>query len=367
MIEVIEVRKSLDDFIAFPLQLYSNDPLYVPQLTREMKVHFSEKNPFFHHAKAKYFIAKKDGATAGRIISFVNRMHNELHKEKTGFFGFFECVDDQAAANALFDIASEYLRQEGMETIRGPMNFSTNEECGFLLEGFTEPPFLMMPYNPPYFNAFAENYGMKKIKDLYAYIYEVQDELPEKVIKVADVAEKKGIKVRRINMKIFRDEMKTFQNVYNSAWEKNWGFIPMTDNELEYASNRLKQIVVPEMTLIAEKDNEPVGFMGIVPDFNLVLRYMKGRLNPVSIAKGIYYSKKITDLRLMLLGIKKEYRNKGVDALMFREVFSHFKKGGYKRIEFSWILEDNIPVRRLIEMADGRLYKKYRIYEKTLD
>lgn len=366
MIEVIEARKSLDDFIRFPLSLYSEDPFFVPQLNREMKMHFSDKNPFFHHAIAKYFIALKDGVIAGRIISFINKRHHDFHKEKTGFFGFFDCINDEAVSKALFDRSASYLKENGMEAMRGPMNFSTNEECGFLIEGFNEPPFLMMPYNPSYYNDLSVDYGMKKIKDLYAYIYETQDELPEKVKRVAAITDKKGITVRPINMKDFMSEMMIFKDIYNSAWEKNWGFIPMTDEELQYTAERLKQIVMPEMTLIAENGKEPVGFMGMVPDFNFVLRKMNGRLNPVSIAKALYYSKKIKDLRLMLLGIKREYRNTGVEALLFREGFKPIKKGSYKRVEFSWVLEDNIPIQRIIEMVGGRLYKKYRIYEKAI-
>ena len=366
MIEVIEDQKSLDDFIRFPLSLYSKDPFFVPQLNREMKIHFSEKNPFFLHAAAKYYIALKDGVVVGRIISFIDRRHNDFHKEKTGFFGFFDCINDAAVSKALFDKATSYLKENGMQTMRGPMNFSTNEECGFLIEGFNEPPFLMMPYNPPYYNDLSEGYGMKKIKDLYAYIYEVRDKLPEKINRVAAIADKRGITARPINMKDFMSDMMIFKEVYNSAWEKNWGFIPITDEELHYTGERLKQIIIPDMTLIAENGSEPVGFMGLVPDFNFVLKKMNGKLNPISIAKALYYSKKIKDLRVMLLGIKKEYRNTGVEALLLREGFKPIKKGSYKRVEFSWILEDNIPIQRIIEMVGGRLYKKYRIYEKAI-
>jgi hypothetical protein len=160
--------------------------------------------------------------------------------------------------------------------------------------------------------------------------------------------------------------MRVFQKVYNSAWERNWGFIPLTDEEILYLGERLKQIAVPELTLIAEDNGEPVGFLGLLPDFNHVLRHMKGKLNPLTILKALYYSRKITDLRLLLLGIKGEYRNKGVDALLYREGFDGIKKGNYKRLEFSWILEDNIPVQRIVEMVGGRLYKRYRIYEKAI-
>jgi hypothetical protein len=366
MIEVIEVRKSLDDFIAFPLILYAKDPLFVPQLNKQMREHFSEKNPFFAHSDVRYLLAVRDGRVCGRVAAFVNRNHNDFHHDRTGFFGFFECVNDPAAAGALFDGAARYLTAKGMETMRGPMNFSTNEECGFLLEGFDESPRIMMPYNPPYYNELASGYGMEKIKDLFAYIYEVQDDLPEKVRRVAAIAEKRGITARPLDMKKFDSEMRIFKDVYHSAWEDNWGFVPMTEGELEYMASMLKQIIIPDMVVIAEKDGVPVGFMGLVPDFNSVLIHMKGKLNPLSIVKALYYSRKITDLRVMLLGIKREFRNKGVEALLYREGWGPIKRGIYRRVEFSWILEDNIPVQRTIEIFGGRIYKKYRIYEKRL-
>jgi hypothetical protein len=367
-IEVIEVKskKDLDDFIKLPCSLYSKDSLYVPPLIKEMQRQFSDKNPFFLHAKARYFLSKKDGKFAGRIISIINQRYIELHNERAGFFGFFESINNQEVASALLDRVSETLRKEGIEIIRGPMNFSTNEECGFLIEGLNEPPLLMTPYNPPYYNVLMEGYGMKKAKDLYAYICDIPGELPEKILRVAEIAEKRGVRVRPIDRKEFDSEMRIFRDIYNSAWEKNWGFIPITEEETIHLAHRLKSIVVPELTLIAEKDNLSVGFMGMLPDFNFVLKKMEGKLNPLTLVKAIYYSKKIRDLRLLLLGIRSGYRNKGVDALLFREGFKGVKKGGYKRVEFSWILEDNIPVQRLVEMIGGRLYKKYRIYEKRL-
>ena len=368
MIEVIEVKtpKDLKDFLRLPFSLYSKDNFYVPPLMKEIRKHFSEENPFFHHAKVRYFLAKKEGKIEGRIVSIVNRQHIEFHKEKAGFFGFFEASNDYKIASALLDTASKALRKEGMTVMRGPMNFSTNEECGFLIEGFNSPPMLMTPYNPPYYNSLMEKCGMLKAKDLYAYILDMPEEPPEKVLRVAEIAEKSGVRARPFDLRKFDSEMKIFQEVYNSAWEKNWGFLPLNDEELAYLGKNLKPVIIPELIWIAEKDGAPVGFLGLLPDFNFVLKHMNGKMNPVSIIKALYYSKKIEDLRLLLLGIKAEYRNRGVDALLFREGFYKVKKGGYKRVEFSWILEDNIPIQRIVDMIGGRLYKKYRIYEKRL-
>ncbi len=366
MLQVVEAtsEKALKDFITFPHHLYRNDPNYTPELTRDQKLHFSRKNPFFRYSRVRFFLAKADGKILGRVVSIINKRHIELHNEKAGFFGFYESVNDQSVANALLDRVAKELRKEGLELIRGPMNFSTNEQCGFLIEGYDSPAMLLMPYNPPYYHELMQTWGMKKAKDLLAFIKAVPEDLPEKIYRAAEIAERRGIRARRIDKSKLRAEMKAFQEIYNSAWKDNWGFIPFDDEELDYMVERLKPIIKPELTIIAEKDGYPVGFLGIFPDYNLVLRKMKGRLTPWSILKALYYHNKIEDLRLLLLGVRPEYRLRGVDALLFREAFRGAR--GYKRAEFSWILEDNLPVIRLVEMIGGRLYKRYRIYEKKL-
>ncbi len=367
-LEVIEVtnRKGLYSFITFPLSLYRHDRFYTPELTRDLKVHFSRRNPFFKTAEVRLFLARRGGSIVGRVAAIMNLQHVTLHRERAGFFGFFESVNDSAVSGALLGTVCEVLKERGMEVIRGPMNFSTNEECGFLTEGFGSPAMLLMPYNPPYYADLMEDFGMTKSKDLFAFIYHVADELPEKVLRVASLAEKRGITVRTIEKRNFEADMMAFGEIYNDAWKRNWGFIPLTAEELRYNAGRLKPLVVPDLVMIAEQKGEPVGFLGMLPDFNHVLRHMGGRLTLVTVLKALYYSRKITDLRLLLLGIKEEYRTRGVDALMFREGFEALKRGGYKRVEFSWMLEDNFPVIRIAEMLGGRLYKRYRIYEKEI-
>lgn len=366
--EIIEAKgKGINDFIEFPFRLYSGDTLFSSPLKRDLKKDFSEANPFFKHAKVRFFIVKEDGKTLGRIVSIINTRHIQYHGEKAGFFGFFECINDFEVAKLLLDTVKTELISNDMTIMRGPMNFSTNEECGFLIEGYEFPPIIMTPYNPPYYNDYMERYGMRKAKDLFAFIHDVRERLPEKVLRVAAIAEKRGITVRPVQKESFDSEMLIFKEVYNSAWDKNWGFIPLTDEEIYYLGSKLRDIVVPELVLIAEDNGVPVGFMGLLPDFNQVLRRMQGSLNPLSIVKALYYQRRITDLRLLLLGIKREYRHRGVDALLFREGFKGILKGGYKRVEFSWILEDNIPVQRLVEMIGARLYKRYRIYEMRIN
>ncbi len=367
-IEIVRVKDKRDllSFIEFPLALYRDDPLYTPQLTHDLKVHFSPKNPFFKDADVEFFLAIKNGKIAGRIASILNHLHISYQKENAGFFGFFESINDPDVAKALLDTVSHYLKKKGMTVMRGPMNFSTNEECGFLIEGFEEAPMLMTPYNFAYYNRLMEDCGLAKAKDLHAYIISVDEELPEKILRVAAIADKRGLTARQVTKDYFMEAMRGFREVYNSAWQQNWGFIPISREELDYSSKRLKPLVVPDMTIIAEKDGEAVGFLAMLPDFNFVLRKMQGKLNPITLAKALYYSRKIPDLRMMILGSKPEYRNRGVDGILFREAFKGVKRGKYKRVEFSWILEDNINIIRLVEMIGGKLYKKFRIYETEI-
>lgn len=367
--EIFEASpERLTEFIRLPYSIYPRDSLYVPQLERELRKELSfGENPFFEHAEAKYFIVARDGRPVGRVAAIVNRLHNEFHGERAGFFGFFECEEDPGAAGALLRAAAEELRAKGMEVMRGPTSFSTNEECGLLVEGFGHPPALMTPYNPPYYIDLIEGFGMRKAKDLFAYAYDVGESLPEKMLRVAAMAQRReGVNVRPIRKDRFPEEMRAFREVYNSAWAGNWGFVPLTEEELQFKGKLLKSIVVPELTLIAEKDGEPVGFLGLLPDMNQVLKHMRGKINPVTLIKALYHSRRVRDLRLLLLGIKPDSRARGVDALLYRDAFRAAKKLGYERAEFSWILEDNEAMIRIIELMNARLYRKFRIYEMPL-
>lgn len=368
MIDVVPVNynKTFREFLNFPFRLYSKKSLWVPPLFQDIKAQFSPKNPFFKHAEVKSFIVRINGENSGRITAIYNEALIDYSGEKTGCFGFFDCINKVSAAKALFDNAGQWLRDKGMETIRGPMSFSSNEEWGSLIDGFDQSPMVMMPYNPPYYNDLFKECGMVKAKDLYAYMIDTPDRLPEKAYRVAEITRKRGVTVRQINLKAFDKEMSIFKSIYNSAWEKNWGFIPMTDEEIEHMAAQLKPIIVPELTFIAEDNGEPVGFMMLLPDFNFVLKKLNGRLFPLGIFKALWHSRKIKNLRLLLLGVKEKYRRRGVDAFMFIEGLKAVKRLGYEKIEFSWILEDNLPVQRVIEMASGQLYKKYRIYEMKI-
>lgn len=367
-INIVEVRdkRQLREFVTLPLYLYKGDPYYASPLIRDMMEHLSEKNPFFYRAKAKFFIAYKDSKPIGRIASIVNYAHLEFHKDDAGFFGLFECINDNETANILFDKAKEFLLENKLKIMRGPMNLSTNEECGFLYEGFETPSMLMIPYNPPYYNSLAKAYGMEKVKDLYCFITDVPSELPSKINRIARFAEKNGISARKINLKNLKEELYAFMEVYNEAWRENWGFIPITKEEIDYMAEKLKTIAISDLAIVAEKDSQPVGFFGAVPDFNEILRRIKGRLTPFSIFKVLYYRRKINAIRLLLFGVKNNFRHKGVESIMIREAFKGALKYGFKKCEFSWILEDNFDTINLTQVVGAKKYKTLRIYEKKI-
>ncbi|MEJ5227679.1 hypothetical protein [Thermodesulfovibrio sp.] len=363
--EVID-KEDLKKFITLPLSLYKNDPFYASHLTRDMLEHLSDKNPFFKRAKAKFFIAYRDGKAVGRIAGIVNYGHLEFHRDKTGFFGLFECIEDKEIANALFDRVKDFLKENNLKGMRGPMNMSTNEECGFLYEGFDTPSMIMIPYNPPYYNKLAEGYGMEKAKDLYCYIVDVPAELPAKIERVARFAEKQGIRARKVNLKNFKEELYAFMEVYNEAWRENWGFIPITKEEIDYMADKLKPVAISDLVIVAEKDSQPIGFFGAIPDFNEVLRKLNGKLTPLNILKALYYRRRIKSMRLLLFGVKKDFRHRGVESIMIREAFRGARKYGFEKCEFSWILEDNYDTINLTQLMGAKKYKTLRIYETNI-
>lgn len=368
-IEPISDRRGMERFIRFPWKVYNGDGNWVPPLLSEVKFVLGRKNPFFRHAEAAYFMAVKDGRDVGRIAAIIDHNHINIHNEQAGFFGFFECLPDFSAASALYDAASEWLRKRDISIIRGPMNPSTNDECGFLLEGFDSPPMIMMTYTPPYYLEFAERYGLAKAKDLYAYIVIVDDvAVVERLERLSQGVKKRipGLTVRPADMKHFDRELEIVKDIYNSAWSRNWGFVPMTDEEIESMAKRLKALIIPELLIIAEVEGRPAAFFMVVPDYNQVLHRLNGRLLPFGVFKFLWYSRRITDIRGITLGVKEEYRRKGIEGLLYLESFKAAKKKGFKRAEMSWILEDNILVQKGCELMGGRLYKKYRIYEKGL-
>lgn len=369
-IDEVKGADNKNEFIRFPWKVYHGDPHWVPPLKSEVKYLLSEKeNPLFQHAEAACFLARKNGKTVGRIAAIIDRNHIKFHNEQAGFFGFFECLPDCAVARELLGTAARWLKKRDIEIMRGPMNPSTNDECGFLLEGFDSPPMIMMTYTPAYYLDFMERCGLTKAKDLYAYIAVIRDVAAggrlEKLAKAVK-ARIPGLTVRPANMKKFQGEVEMIKEIYNSAWSHNWGFVPMTDAETESMAKKLKPLIVPELLIMAEVNGKPAAFFVAIPDYNQVLGKINGRLGPLGLAKYLWYSQKISDIRVLAMGVTEEYRKKGIEGLLYLESFKAAVKKGYERAEMSWILEDNVLVQRGCALMGGKLYKKYRIYEKQI-
>ena len=358
--------RDLERFIGFPYELYRGDPLWVPPLRMDVRTLLSPaKNPFFEHAEAQYYLAVRNGRTVGRIAAIKNDAHTREHGDRVGFYGFFESVNEQPVANALFDAVARWLSDKGFLVMRGPMNPSINDECGLLVEGFDTPPTLLMTHNLPYYVALHEGYGLAKAKDLLAFA-STSAALPERITRVAKViAERQGITLRPLNMKRFREEVELVKSLYNQAWERNWGFVPMSGAEIDHLARQLKPIVIPDLVCFAERQGQVIGFAVALPDLNVALKHNpSGRI--YGLPKILWYARRINRCRIPLLGTLKEYRRSGVDALMYHWIWSKGLQRGFNWGEGGWILEDNVPMVNAALQLDFNPYKTYRIYDKAL-
>ncbi len=399
----LDVQKQAERlrFIKVPWTFYYRDPNWVPHLLIERKELFDpKKNPTFEHMDLALFLAVADvdptnpplvaaGAPlpvkgsgpqiVGRVAVMVNHRHNEFHHEKVGFFGFFESVDDQAVANALLQKAGDWAAARGMTALIGPNNFNTNDECAMLVEGFDGPPVFLMTYNPPYYPVLMENAGYHKAKDLYAWHIDASavdgkmSGLPKQLTRVVEKLQKRGnVRARKVNMKEWDAELHRFKVIYNEAWELNWGFIPLTDKELDHEAEGLKMLVDPDLVFLAEVKDEAgnwkqVGASITLPDYNQVFIRMKGTEPlPLLLPKLLWYKRKINRGRVFAMGVMSEYRQKGLDALMYYETAKEMLRKNYQDAEMGWTLEDNTMVNRGIEFFGAKVYRRYRFYEKAI-
>jgi GNAT superfamily N-acetyltransferase len=361
-------KRELLKFIKFPLSLYSQSKYYVPPLLYERKNFFNpRKNPFFDHAEVAYYLALSDrGEVLGRISAHIDWNYVEFREEDAGFFGFFDCVDDVEVAKVLLETACDFHRKKGMEWVLGPMNFNTNQEVGVLAEGFDSQPCVMMPYNFPYYLELLESCGFVKAKDLYAY-WVYYDTIPRVMKRVSErVREKSGVYLRNLDVKQFASELELVRKIYNSAWENNWGFVPMTDSEIDYLAHNLKQIVDPSLAFFVYLNDRPVGFFLALPDYNIVLKEIGGRLFPFGFLKLLWGKRKIDRMRVLIMGVVEEHRHTGIEAVMLDEIYRVTPSRGYIGAEVSWILEDNLVMNRIISRLVSEPYKVYRIYGKKL-
>ena len=368
-IRIVKTKKELNEFILYPWKVYGKDTNWVPQLIDDYKFILTADNPFWEHAEKELFMAfDSSGKPIGRIAAIIDQNFIDFHQEKTGFFGFYESIDSVDVAKVLFDKAKDWLRSKGMHKMIGPTNPSTNDEMGFLCEGFETPPRLMMPYNPKYYLTLAEKSGLKYAKELYAYDMDVSGNNIERLERLSQIAYKKnpGLSVRKLNIKDFENEIAKAVTIYNAAWEKNWGFVPWTQKEFYTIAKRLKDLLLLDTTLLAEINGKPAAMLIAVPDYNFVMKKMNGRLFPFGLLKFLYFKNKIDALRLMIMGVVKENRQRGIEAVLYNESLKNSLRLGFKKCEFSWILEDNVMTQRACEMMGGKLYKKYRVYEANV-
>ena len=371
-VEEIPRGASLKEFVQLSWTMNAGDPAWVPPLRMALEpVLDRNKHPFHQHAEVAYFLARRGGEPVGRIAACVNHQYNQHHApDRTGFFGFFECADDPAAAAALLDAASRWLRTRGMERMRGPMNFSTNDEFsspGVLVDGFDTPPTVMMSHNPRYYGRLMDAAGMEKSKDLVAYW--IGPDIPERLRNAMErLSQRAGVTIRSVRMKDLQAEVRRVQEVYNAAWSQNWGFVPMTEAEFNHMAKEMKPVVDPDLVLLAEKaDGEPIGFLLALPDLNRAFKHLPdGRLFPFGLFKFLWQKRKIDTARLLTLGLKPGYQHLGLGAAMYTRLLQIGVGKGYKGAEGSWILEDNHEMCTALEKLGSTLYKRYRVYDRPV-
>jgi hypothetical protein len=367
-VEEVRSEQDLMTFIRFPWKIYQGDRYWVPPLIKDLLSKFSPNHPFRSHSEMIFLLAYKEGEIAGRIAGIIDHHYVEFHQDKVGFFGFFESTVNAEVAEILLSWVEAWLKEHGMERMIGPMNPSTNDECGLLVEGFDTSPCLMMPYNPRYYPSLLESFGLKKAMDLYAYWVEDSPFFHDRLTRIAEKMRKREpqLQVRPIDLRHFDEELKVVKEIYNHAWSKNWGFVPLTEEEIDDLAKNLKPLVVSDLILFAYWGEEPIGFSVSLPDYNEVLKHLNGKVGLLGGLKFLYYSRKIRKVRVMLLGVKHAFQKKGVEGLLYFETFRRGTKKGYFQAECSWILEKNLLMQHGIEAMGGKRYKTYRIYGMDL-
>ncbi|MDD0852247.1 hypothetical protein HBN50_04020 [Halobacteriovorax sp. GB3] len=369
-VDLFNNKKELKAFVDIPWTIYKNDPNWVAPLKMAVKELFTKKHPFYQTGSLKSWIVSKNGKDVGRICSIVNDAHNKYHEENVGFFGFIEAPNDNEIWDLLIETAEKDLKSQGLLEMRGPLNPSTNYEGATLIDGFDGPPVLMMSYNKEYYQEQLERRGYGKSKDLLAYIYDLDSELPEVIHKIADRAVAKNkITFRTLDKKNWAREVDLMFDLYNKAWEKNWGFVPMTRAEFDHMAKDLKMLVKEDLIMFTEVDGKAAGFLVGLPDlFQALHKNPSGKLFPTGIFKLLFSDRYITRVRVLLMGVLPEYRRYGLETLLYRETKRNLNQNypQVKQVEMSWILEDNLPMNKPLQRMGAVPYRTYRIFGKEL-
>jgi len=368
-ITVVTTEQEKSDFIQFPYSHYSDDQYWVPPLIMEQKKLLNEdKNPFYENAEIRLFLAYRNDKPAGRIAAIIDHRYNEFHNTKTGFFGFFESIDQQSTANLMVRVATDWLRNQGMEDVLGPTNPGMMDEIGILVDGFDKYPAILLPYHKPYYDKLLKEAGFEKAQDLLTYEVNQDNVDRDRMNRAMQIVKKRlpEITIRKIRLKKIKDEIKIIREIYNAAWKNNWGFIPLTEAEFDYMASDLKMIVNDNFAHIAEVNGKPIAFSVALPDYNQILRDMDGKLFPTGWMKILWNRKKINKIRTALMGVIPEFQGKGVDALLHREAIENGLKEDFYSSEIGWILESNVQMNRVAEKIGGTHDKTYRMYKKVL-
>lgn len=354
-------------FARLPRRLYVGDPDFVTPLDRDVMSRLDRRrHPYFRHAEAALFLARRRGSLVGRVAATVNRLHNEYHREKTGFFGFFDCVREFEVAAALLDEAAAWLRGKGQDRMRGPASFSSNDEFGLLVGGDPGPPVFMMPYNPPWYGALLEGSGLRKVMDLYAWEISDRDDIGRWARLAELIARREGASVRTLDPRRFGRDVDLIRDLYRDAWAENWGFVPMTEAEFAFMAKELRPVVIPELVLFVVKDGREVGFLLALPDLNEIIRRLSGRLFPTGFLRILRGRRRVSRARILAMGVKKEHQGRGLDALLYHGISTNCLKLGIRKGELSWVLETNAAMNNTLSRVGCRISRTYRVFERPL-
>ena len=370
-IEIIAVenRSDLKNFIDLPWKIYAQYPEWVPPLKKEVRRMLDPSgHPFWEFSERILFLARRGPETVGRIAGIIDGRYNGFHNEKMGIWGFFECIDDTEAAAALFSSVETWVQTKGMSFMRGPLSPSANYEVGLLTEGYEYAPGLMMAYNPPYYQGLVESCGFTKEKDLLTFLIDGDYRLPGWMNRLAErIGQKKGVRIRHACLKEADAEFALIREIYNDAWADNWGFVPLTDNEMRDIQKNVMNFADPDMAFFIYYEDEPAAFCLVFPDMNPLLKRLNGRIGLTGLLKFLLYRHEINGLRLLMFGIKEKYRQLGLPMLAFHHIYEVVrKKEKYHSMELGWTLEDNESINTLIEETGAKTFKRYRIFGKSL-
>ena len=368
-VTLVTTNEERKQFVDFLYTHYEGDEYWVPPLKMEQKKLIDrDKNAFFNNGEIALFLAEQNGEVCGRIAAIQDRRFNEFHNNKTGFFGFFECIDDPSVAKLLFKVASDWLTERGHTEILGPASPSMMDEIGILIEGFDYHPSILMPYHKPYYDDLIKAAGLEKAMDMYAYRVTQATVSMDRMYRAEEIVRRRlpKLRIREIDLKNIESEVEIVRNIFNEAWKDNWGFIPLTKEELAATAKDFKMILDPEIAHIAEVDGEPIAFSIALPDLNQALKHTDGTLFPTGIFKLLWYRREINQIRTALMGVLPEYQGKGVDAILHKEAISNGITKGYKSSELSWVLETNTGMMRVAERIGASIEKTYRMYSKQL-